>query len=285
MFVTGNEPIGLVWNAVNYSCAYDSWFTILRSVWASNQAYWTNSFALQSGVLSALAQGFSQHYAGNCTLENARDRVRSLLHGIDPETFRMGPSFISLFELISHCIKVKFVGKTHLVCTHCPCSVDDGSFQLNSLTVINRHESQQTSHSQGSPTISQIICALPAPTCNPCYRCTDIRLLNRSMRMESEFDLLVFELWNNTVIPDLTLALGTHNGARKLYTLRGLVYHGSNHFTSGIVDAQGQVWYHDGAASGSRCVMEGNLNAFSNIQWLWMAHGRSLSYAVYAIHV
>jgi hypothetical protein len=227
-----HEPIGLIWNSVNYSCAYDSWFTVLRSVWMSNQVYWTNSFAAQGSTLAALAQGFSHHYIGQCTLENARDRVRVLLHGMNPAMFPMGLSYISLFDLVSYCIKVKVVGKTRLVCSHCPCSVDDGTFSLNSLTVINRHESQQRSHSQGSPTISQIIYALPASTHNPCYRCADIRLLNKSMRLESELDLLVFELWNSAVIPDLTLALDAQFGTRKLYTLRGLVYHGSNHFTS-----------------------------------------------------
>jgi hypothetical protein len=51
------------------------------------------------------------------------------------------------------------------------------------------------------------------------------------------------------------------------------------------VDAQGQVWYNDGATTGKSCVLEGNLNGSSDLKWLQKAHGKVLIYAFYAIHI
>jgi hypothetical protein len=278
-------PIGMKWNAANYSCAYDTWFTILRSIWISNPAFWSKSLAAYGNELATLVQGFADHLEGKCTIEVARDRVRSQLYCANPSKFPMGFSFISLHDLITQCIEVVEIGKTHLVCTHCPCTVNDGIFRLQNLNVAAGNASPRRVQYRDDLTISHLIYAAPDSTHYPCYRCTEIRLLNRSLKLHNESDLLMFEIVSNSVLPEPTIALDSINGSRKLYTLRGLAYHGSNHFTSRLVDAQGQVWYNDGATTGNSCILEGNLNGSSNLKWLQQAHGKVLTYAFYAIHI
>jgi hypothetical protein len=47
------------------------------------------------------------------------------------------------------------------------------------------------------------------------------------------------------------------------YTLQGIVYFGSGHFTSRIfIDKQ--VWFHDGITTKQECFREGQIDDFSN---------------------
>jgi hypothetical protein len=48
---------------------------------------------------------------------------------------------------------------------------------------------------------------------------------------------------------------------RYRYNLRGVVYHGKFHFTSRLIKPNGQVWYHDGILTGSKCMQDGILGA------------------------
>ncbi|KAJ7095666.1 hypothetical protein C8R44DRAFT_554443, partial [Mycena epipterygia] len=38
--------------------------------------------------------------------------------------------------------------------------------------------------------------------------------------------------------------------------LRGIIYHGTSHFTSRFIDATGMVWFNDGITTGRRCTRE-----------------------------
>ena len=43
------------------------------------------------------------------------------------------------------------------------------------------------------------------------------------------------------------------------FKLAGVVYGGQNHFVCRVIDDKGMVWYHDGIATGSSCLREGQL--------------------------
>jgi hypothetical protein len=197
----------------------------------------------------------------------------------------MGISFISIHELVAQCIQITEIGRTWLVCTQCPCNIDDGVFRLQSSTVIAGAASRRRPQLGGNITVSHLIYATMDTTHHPCYRCVDIRLLNRILKLDTEASLLAFEIVDHNFLPEPMLSLDTMNSTRKLYTLRGLAYHGSNHFTCRVVDPQGQVWYNDGAITGNSSTLEGNLNASSNLTWLQKAHGKTLIYVFYAVHV
>jgi hypothetical protein len=52
------KPNGLIWDAVNYSCAYDALFTILLSIWSENPQNWNRYFQNINEMLKVLTTGF-----------------------------------------------------------------------------------------------------------------------------------------------------------------------------------------------------------------------------------
>jgi hypothetical protein len=39
-----SSPAGLIWDGDNYSCAYDSLFTVLYEIWSNDTKVWTRRF-------------------------------------------------------------------------------------------------------------------------------------------------------------------------------------------------------------------------------------------------
>jgi hypothetical protein len=163
------------------------------------------------------------------------------------------------------------------------CTVPDNTLELNNICVIGGNNSPRRLQLRDQLAIGHVIYTNMGSTHHPCYQCPEIRLLNRPLKLVTDTNLLIFEVTDNAVRPEAMLSIDSVSGSRKIYTLRGLIYHGSGHFTSRLVDGQGQVWYNDSAINRSQCVMEGNLNASSDTNWLKTAHGRTLAYVVYAV--
>ncbi|KDR82311.1 hypothetical protein GALMADRAFT_58068 [Galerina marginata CBS 339.88] len=71
------------------------------------------------------------------------------------------------------------------------------------------------------------------------------------------------------------------NGQTNILSLRGIVYHGENHFSFKIILSEGKVWYHDGIETGKISIEDGNLlNMTSND--LKVYQDKNLVLAVYA---
>ena len=64
------------------------------------------------------------------------------------------------------------------------------------------------------------------------------------------------------------------------YSLCGLIYFGSFHFVSRIVDLNGMIWYNDGIQTGSVCLEEGNIENMSS-KYLRRIKEKDLSTVVY----
>ena len=47
------------------------------------------------------------------------------------------------------------------------------------------------------------------------------------------------------------------NGEEVLLSLRGIIYHGDNHFTSRVFSSEGKVWFHDGITTKNKCIDDG----------------------------
>ena len=72
--------------------------------------------------------------------------------------------------------------------------------------------------------------------------------------------LLAFAVSASTTTVDHSLAVTVEEQTEpKEYSLRGVIYYGSNHFTSYIVTSTGHVWFHDGIATGRSTEYEGML--------------------------
>ena len=58
------------------------------------------------------------------------------------------------------------------------------------------------------------------------------------------------------------------------------MYHGSNHFCSGIISASGTIWYNDGITTGKNCIQDGHLSTISYKE-LKVCDGKELVLAIY----
>ena len=74
----------------------------------------------------------------------------------------------------------------------------------------------------------------------------------------------------------------TDEGEKQILQLRGIVYHGGYHFTSRIVSAKQDIWYHDGINTGKICLKDGIVGNLTDNQ-LRVCRGRDLVLAVYAL--
>jgi len=69
--VIGSQgPCGMLWDSINFSCAYDSLFTILHSIWSNDPRHWNNFFQNANQYLSVLSNGFDKHLHERVTLED-----------------------------------------------------------------------------------------------------------------------------------------------------------------------------------------------------------------------
>src|SRR5438046_8960373 len=114
-------PIGLEWNGEDYSCAYDTLFTILYDIWAENPRTWTRRIrGIVNEFCTAITKGFAHFEAGKMTLEDVRDGIRSLLHAHSPDNFPWGQVGASVSILaITMLEPQEFVSYSQLQCTSC----------------------------------------------------------------------------------------------------------------------------------------------------------------------
>ncbi|KAI0092920.1 hypothetical protein BDY19DRAFT_883196 [Irpex rosettiformis] len=67
------------------------------------------------------------------------------------------------------------------------------------------------------------------------------------------------------------------------YKLIGIIYYGSMHFTSRIIDSSGSIWYHDGIETASTCIYEGNIVNMNPKDLTSTKHAHQYSTIIYAL--
>ncbi|KAJ7795000.1 hypothetical protein B0H13DRAFT_2245507 [Mycena leptocephala] len=63
------QPVGLIWDSVNHSCAYDATLTILANIWLENPDAWTLLFSDISVLMKVFARNLTASRAGYMSLE------------------------------------------------------------------------------------------------------------------------------------------------------------------------------------------------------------------------
>jgi len=91
-YISGNtEPLGLIWDSSNYSCAYDAILTILRNIWILDPKHWDHFFKeSNSQYLRILGLELQKNLNGMCSLENICDNIRHILHQTNSSAFPYG---------------------------------------------------------------------------------------------------------------------------------------------------------------------------------------------------
>lgn len=249
-----NMPSGICWS--NNSCAYDPTFSILFNIWLDDHISRSDMFTfINNEFLGLLAQSFTRHVNGEYTLEQVQDYVRCSLQRSDPAHFSWG-IYTSVHSLINCILATEFpVITSKLYCTagHIPSRLQVSN--VNSCLVSTTSGNPRSL--QGHLDNSEITSGSQCQICR--------RQLVRRYRFTSSPGILAFDVLGPQVSAIDHILNVLVNGQVSRYQLRGVVYHGADHFTSRIISSTLDVWFHDGISTGSSMVHEGTLAAFGDL--------------------
>ncbi|KAJ7104807.1 hypothetical protein C8R44DRAFT_639722, partial [Mycena epipterygia] len=221
----------------DYSCGYDTFFTILGNLCMKNPAAWSARFCELSPILTAFAANMMSVHSRRLAFESARNTARWALHVGDPIAFPYGYN-PTMIDRIAHKVlpsKYYAVGRQH--CTMCGC-FDDNTYGMLQL-YLSADKYMVTGRQR-------------------CKHCVLVGVRNK-MKMTTHirdvptvmfFDINRPKLKFNRV---LNIKCG---GVEIKLRLRGVIYGGQRHFTCRYFELNGRSWFHDGITAGSGCVHE-----------------------------
>ncbi|KAK7026337.1 hypothetical protein R3P38DRAFT_2625896 [Favolaschia claudopus] len=249
-------PVGLKWDAVDYSCAYDAVFSCLYMIWVDDTVKWSNRFREISYYCRLLAQGFENVSKRTSSLENARDHVRHVLTKNNPTGFPTGWTYTYLSNLTSALFEGQYWGVDTTKCIKCDSVYSKAPGFPNSMVVYEIEGPSSSICTSPSQWLNEHRISATDKSCPMCgSRLTCFSVPTRAP------PILHFDLCTDTTI-DTSVNITVDN-ERVEYALRGVIYSGTNHFTARMID-NGYVWYHDGMETGRACILEGLLDSKSH---------------------
>lgn len=253
---SSSGPMGLVWDNTNWSCAYDSLFTILYYVWTTNPHKWNRQFVELNSTAALFANSYQKVYNSTYSAEHARDMVREHLHNRDQNTFPYGRRGTVLADVIR-----EMLSSTHgtQVWTRClACNVSSVVTTDAYIYTFDHIDNRVKSTSELVRTGIKLRRNLP-----PCAACGG--QIDRSAVFEKApriVSVLINPAYRLKV--DRSVKIMNHSGRNTIVHLRGLIYFEDFHFVCRVVDAQGRIWYNDGKAMGRISTMDGTLRNTTN---------------------
>ena len=228
-------PIGLEWDGEDYSCAYDTLFTILYDIWVQDPKIWTRRLRrIGNEFLTALSKGFRHFEAGEMSLEDVRDGIRSLLHAHSPDEFPWGQVGASVGALASTMLNSQHaVSCSQLRCTSCDYEGPEVDDRLGYAVCATGPAPAST---------SQWIRGLGQEDRNLCPQC--MSPVTKDISYRDVPSLLSLEYPDKDIRTSHRIVFVTDDGHVPLY-LRGIIYSGGFHFTAWIIHPDGSIWYHD----------------------------------------
>ena len=236
-------PIGLNWDNDDWSCGYDALFTILYNIWRHKPKKWNPYFKKLNIFSKMMVLGFGRVKNDGLTLEDVRDTVRYNLNQKDNIMYPYGHALLDIHDLVTE----MFDTQQHIVESNMTCSKCNYCTELkpNLKPCVVLHGSDRPKN-----TIAKAFMDMLIPRGDKtCLRCHSNML--PAVYFLNTPDMLVIYAPATTwqISPSLKV------NKKQLY-LRGIVYHGEDHFTCRIIDPDGTIWFHDGL-KGNACVQEG----------------------------
>jgi hypothetical protein len=265
--LTGGVPVGIKWDSVNHSCAYDAIFTILTNIWAEQPHTWTDRFADIGDLLKLFVEHLQQVSEGKISIEECRDVVRRRIHSISPEDFPYGPRNSSIDRLARTLIPEKEYGSGFQGCVRCG-FVDPAEYGVLDAFMCASLNSRED-HSPGIR-ISEWLknsLARGRTFCPSCRANGHREKLTMNATIHEVPPLIILMIDHPHLLCDTMLHFDSQ-GALVCMKLKGIVYGGHAHFTCRIICNNGAIWYHDGITTGRHCKLEGNLAQLADISVL-----------------
>jgi Helitron helicase-like domain at N-terminus/PIF1-like helicase len=260
---------GFIWDADNYSCAYDALFTILHSIWNQDPLRWKPRFEFINNTMRYLASGFEQEANQKITLEYMRDNIRHILHEMRPEMFPYNHNGTDIHDLANVIFQTDaIVSSSYYQCIRCEYIIDPKTDLRSSLLYYSSNTFMGT-------TAEYLLHVLSKDNQHMCIRCGNA--LKKITKFISKPTLIVFAIYNTNLNISKHIQLG-----RTLYNLKGIVYLGDFHFIAQIITPDNMVWLHDGIETKEQCQYVGNLDHYSELDLL-TCNGKEARLVVYSL--
>ena len=269
---TEKGPLGLKWDSENFSCGYDSFFTIIYNIWRDNASRISQDLSGCSELMNILCEQFEKVNRKRITFEEARDYVRMLLHRSNPQIFPMGKEGMTVSSLVQKLMGDTTFGSISNTCNACGSarSVGLGGFHILNSEGADRLDVPTLLGAERSQRYGRRWCS----------NCLQVVSITRKTFLDQIPCVIALE--STGAIPSVQLRL-SHDSGAITFNLRGLIYWGDFHFVSRIVDKSGQVWFHDGITTGASCEWERTIDLSSDTRWLRNARSKELCCCVYVI--
>ena len=224
--ISGPSPIGILWDSVNYSCAYDTLFSILSNIHSEDFRYWTSVYRQITPHLQNLSKGcINLQSNNNLTLEIIRNQIRSNLYNENPEKFPYGQVGTNIIELAyAMLVDNNSLSTQTITCTYC------NSNSVNSLSDILIHLYNNFDN------INKGFQYWQKHEGHKCNICQSQQTITRNI--SNSYNLFAFALEHSNIAINKTVQVQKPNNSFSLIPLKGIIYIGNNHFTARIIDAK-----------------------------------------------
>lgn len=247
------QPVGLFWDNIDWSCAYDAMLGCLWNIFHTSRPFWNAVLATHSDLLVHVTSAFESVEQTQHTLEQIRDQIRDYLYLLKPSDFpRRGASLTDIMSLTDTLFTSPRQGLyQHRVCTTC------GSIpaprELHSSYFIALPHMLSRVHSPSRVLVRDLLELIfndlvnSSPHCRSCTQPT----VQTSLQWTAAPPLLAVELQPDELTDWASLDIGSSTslmlpGTSQSYCLTGVIYLGGNHFTCRYIDSNFTVWSHDG---------------------------------------
>jgi hypothetical protein len=287
------SPLGLTWDSINYSCAYDAFYTIIYHAWTERQLYVENYGRNGTKYMHLLINGFQHLIQKNITFEELRNTVRFALKQDFPNKYPIGRNNSNLDAIIGDMINDMNCGFSKMFCRICQFHIERPYTQISAYTSVgwsNTNYESMFGHCSIQQYLDLKLGFEDKLTKKLCPNCTilnkESNLLMISHTLLTLPEILIFNI-NTWIDINISLKIIIDTELKK-YILKGIIYLGEEHFTSRIIDDAGFIWYHDGITTKSYCVREINISNLPNLQWLKtirLNDENSIKNAVFIIYI
>ncbi|KAH7906053.1 hypothetical protein BJ138DRAFT_1016810 [Hygrophoropsis aurantiaca] len=233
------KPSGLKWDSTNYSCAYDSVFTILFSLWMSSPQRWNKHLKGFSPYMDLLIKGFQHVYNGTSSLENVRDDVRSKLNSFNKTGFPYGPVGTSVSELVHTMLGIDNDPACWIRCPDCGAKVPIREKISHSYCPVVERETSTSNWLENK------WCTRDAGI----YHCTSCNIsVDGQWQSDTPPKILMLDILDQNLAISHTICIRGNKLNTKLH-LKGIIYYKDFHFTAIVIGNDGHLMYHDGVKS------------------------------------
>ncbi|KDR65591.1 hypothetical protein GALMADRAFT_50952, partial [Galerina marginata CBS 339.88] len=246
-----DKLLGLKWDSVNHSCAYDSLFTILFNVWSQNKIQWSDVLENHGNYAQTLLEGFKKIDNEGNNFQQARNTVRHKLQRDALQVFPNGNTGTDIRDLLTYMFQQSNEGDCDQIAKCSSCNYN-AILNSTSRSLIFVTSSQHKS-------TNRMFEKWQYNNEDNCLDCNSKIIKTRTFNIKPNFVCFSFEV--NVSISKKIKVIIEGKSVTHL-PLRGIIYSGGHHFTARVVLGNENVWYHDGIETGIHCYKDNNLNTF-----------------------